>query len=182
MTLKLDNLFLNKKYNTHMIMNSYLEDIFHNFKIIVQEDKQAAIAYFNSYTFTLSNKDVNTFLLKKCIEEENIPLVKDIIGVVLHRNIVHVFHPTVGMNSLYETDGRNYYHAATISVDDVEMFYMKSQNDFNKDYQMFNIRSTSVGDIVLIDKKYYMIKPVGIKQVEINKHFEILKYEVLAIR
>ena len=156
-----------------MIMDYYLERVFKNFKSLMKDDEMSALSFFNSSTLAFSEKEISVFLLKKCINEDNIPLVKA-LGIELEKNIIHVFHPVLGMNSLHE-DGKNYYHAATISTNDIDIFYMKCQNDFNKEYRMFNVRSTSVGDIVMIDKKYYMIKPIGVKQVEINKHFEILQ-------
>jgi hypothetical protein len=44
---------------------------------------------------------------------------------------------------------------------------------------MFNVRSTSVGDIVLVDKRYYMIKPAGIQQLKINEDFQILEISTI---
>jgi hypothetical protein len=158
-----------------MVINSFLNNIFKNFKELVKEDREAATDYFNAFTITLENYIVNAFLLKKCVVDENVPLIKNIISLTINKNLIHVFHPVLGMNALCELDNRTYYHAATVSTDDIDMFFMKCQNEFNEDYRMFNVRSTSVGDIVLVDKRYYMIKPAGIQQLKINEDFQILE-------
>ncbi len=158
-----------------MVMNSFLDNIFRTFKELMKDDQEAANDYFFSFTMTLERYTVNTFLLKKCVVDEDVPLIKNIITLTINKNLIHVFHPVLEMNTLCQLDNRSYYHAATISTDDIDMFFMKCQNDFNEDYRMFNVRSTSVGDIVLVDKRYYMIKPAGIQQLKINEDFQILE-------
>lgn len=78
-----------------------------------------------------------------------------------------IYHPIQGMNHFCLDDMR-YHKVATIHADSLEDAFTKGQNDFSEEYHQFEVRSTSVGDVILTpDGKAMMVHGVGWEEVGI---------------
>jgi hypothetical protein len=184
MTLKLDNLFLTKNIHTMTVTNTPLEMFYRECFQLKETNKMISVFFLaQCIEEEIQYNDIYTFLLKKCMDKENTDFVADILkrcyNEKLNEFIIQIYHPTLEMNLLAKTDNRSYYHAAAIDVNNIDMWFMSAQNDFNTDYQKFKIRSTSVGDVVLIQNKYYIVKGTHLSEVKNNVDFHILQAEII---
>lgn len=68
---------------------------------------------------------------------------------MLMKKEFEVYHPKAGMNILASLDFGAYQKVATVEARDFENAYKKSQNDFNENYCLNNVRSTCVGDVII---------------------------------
>ena len=79
-----------------------------------------------------------------------------------------IYHPAFGeLNTLRKPNSFEYERITTIEADSLDEVFTKSQNDFNEDYALLDVRSTSIGDIVedIDDERYYIIEPNGFTEV-----------------
>jgi hypothetical protein len=71
-----------------------------------------------------------------------------------------IYHPVGGVFNTFCEEGIYSYELVG------ELFY-KSQNEHNPVYDQFNVRSTSVGDIIVDENNIqHMVMGVGYKQVK----------------
>lgn len=78
-----------------------------------------------------------------------------------------IFHPKNGELNITATLGKYYYVLiGEIESDDIHNLYSKLQNDFSPEYRAFEVRSTSVGDVVYDGFTYFMYLGMGVKEVQ----------------
>jgi hypothetical protein len=78
-----------------------------------------------------------------------------------------IHHPFGGVLNTECVRGQHeYQEVAFVHANSLSEAYFKSQNDFNVQYAVLNIRSTSVGDIITDPSgKHHMVKPSGYVEV-----------------
>ena len=81
-------------------------------------------------------------------------------------SIYFILHPVGGsLNNKCERGVFEFEHVALVTADSLEEAFIKAQNEFNEDYANLGHRSTSVGDIIENESKYYMVMPLGFAEV-----------------
>ena len=85
-----------------------------------------------------------------------------------------ILHPINGeLNSQCDLASFQYEVVVEIEADSLRDAFYRSQNDFNDEYALAGIRSTSVGDIIQHDKYYYMVNGIGFSEIGKN----LLRYK-----
>ena len=88
--------------------------------------------------------------------------------------IYKILHPVDGkLNTQCDLASFQYEVVVEIEADSLRDAFYKSQNDFNDEYALAGIRSTSVGDIIQHDKYYYMVNGIGFSEIGKN----LLRYK-----
>lgn len=82
-------------------------------------------------------------------------------------NTYFILHPINGkMNNTGTTLGIAYQCIGSVEAESLNGAFMYAQNDFNADYREFDVRSTSVGDIILDnDYNFNFVKGMGFERV-----------------
>lgn len=85
-----------------------------------------------------------------------------------------ILHPINGeLNSQCDLASFQYEVVVEIEADSLRDAFYRSQNDFNDEYALAGLRSTSVGDIIQHDKYYYMVNGIGFSEIGKN----LLRYK-----
>ena len=80
-----------------------------------------------------------------------------------------ILHPINGeLNSQCDLASFQYEVVVEIEADSLRDAFYRSQNDFNDEYALAGLRSTSVGDIIQHDKYYYMVNGIGFSEIGKN--------------
>jgi hypothetical protein len=80
-----------------------------------------------------------------------------------------ILHPINGeLNSQCDLASFQYEVVVEIEADSLRDAFYRSQNDFNDEYALAGIRSTSVGDIIQHDRYYYMVNGIGFSEIGRN--------------
>lgn len=74
-----------------------------------------------------------------------------------------ISHPINGKMNHDCVDSVEYMDICDLSANSLEEAFKLAQNDFNEDYRQGNVRSTSVGDIIIDveEDKSYLVKGTG---------------------
>lgn len=79
---------------------------------------------------------------------------------------VSVLHPINGvLNPLCLRGEYEYEHITTVECESLEEAFRLSQNDFSEEYSSLNKRSTSVGDIMIVDGVHYFISGISFTEI-----------------
>ena len=79
-----------------------------------------------------------------------------------------IVHPVDSkMNHDCDKDLFEYTKICNVSAISLNDAFQKAQNDFNDDYSLIDVRSTSVGDIIIDieENKHYMVKGLGFEEI-----------------
>ena len=80
--------------------------------------------------------------------------------------VYKILHPVDGkLNTQCDLASHQYEVIAEVEADSLRDAFYKSQNDFNDEYALANVRSTSVGDIIQHNKTYYMVNGLGFSEI-----------------
>ena len=80
-----------------------------------------------------------------------------------------ILHPINGeLNSQCDLASFQYEVVSEVEADSLRDAFYRSQNDFNDEYALAGIRSTSVGDIIQHDRYYYMVNGIGFSEIGRN--------------
>ena len=82
-------------------------------------------------------------------------------------NTYFILHPADGsMNHSNGIGGTIFHCVGFVKAMSLEKAFMQGQNDFNADYRKLDVRSTSVGDIILDnDYNFNLVKGIGFEIV-----------------
>jgi hypothetical protein len=87
-----------------------------------------------------------------------------------------VYHPENNQLNTQCLRGQHEYKmVAVVKAESLEEAFMKAQNDFNEEYLIYNVRSTSVGDIIQDVKTglYYIVEGTGFTEIP----FTVVSYK-----
>lgn len=84
-------------------------------------------------------------------------------------NTYRVLHPIGGHVNEAEDTTVEYETVALVKASSLEEVFSKAQNH-NKNYSKFNVRSTSIGDVIYCNHVFHMITGVGFVQISYIKH------------
>jgi hypothetical protein len=78
----------------------------------------------------------------------------------------HIHHATSSL-MFTETEKQPRQYVSFVEANSLEDAFIKSQNDFNDDWSTEDkpLRSTSVGDIIQDDDKFFMICGIGFREL-----------------
>ena len=79
-----------------------------------------------------------------------------------------IAHPVSGeMNHNCDKNLFEYADICDVYATSLNHAFQQAQNDFNDDYSLADVRSTSVGDIIidLEENKHYMVKGLGFEEI-----------------
>lgn len=79
-----------------------------------------------------------------------------------------ISHPINGKMNHDCVDSVEYMDICDLSANSLEEAFKLAQNDFNEDYRQGNVRSTSVGDIIIDveEDKSYLVKGTGFQEIK----------------
>lgn len=108
-----------------------------------------------------TKKEFKTLVKKRMRQAEKLGLIPDTkkreFGIYHNTNTLTTFKDT-----LKEGQRRDYKFIGTIIAKDLDEVWRLSQNDFgHEEYIKFGARSLSVGDMVLDDNDFYLVKGIG---------------------
>jgi hypothetical protein len=75
----------------------------------------------------------------------------------------HIFHST-GPDAFEEVEKQPRQYAGFVTANSLEEAFFLSNND-NSDWAMNGVRSTSVGDVIQQDDKFFMVCGTGFKEL-----------------
>ena len=83
--------------------------------------------------------------------------------------VYKILHPVDGkLNTQCDLASHQYEVVVEIEADSLRDAFYRSQNDFNDEYALAGLRSTSVGDIIQHDRYYYMVNGIGFSEIGRN--------------
>lgn len=83
-------------------------------------------------------------------------------------NTYFILHPADGsMNHTDSIEGIIFHCVGSVEADSLNYAFMQAQNDFSDYYKKFNVRSTSVGDIIVENNyNFNLVKGMGFQIVD----------------
>jgi len=75
-----------------------------------------------------------------------------------------IYHPIDGINTDCKITNSEYQLAGVVKAGSLEQAFIFSQ-EFSTQWTSKNLRSTSVGDVITDNHKYYMVKNIGFREV-----------------
>ena len=93
--------------------------------------------------------------------------IKDHAQPIPLPKLYHIFHSVSEMYMFTEHEDQTRKYAASICAYDLEDAFRRSQNDIdgNTEYQKYNVRSCSVGDLIQDNEGFYMVCESGFRLV-----------------
>lgn len=75
----------------------------------------------------------------------------------------HIYHST-GEDRFQEVEKQPRKYAGFVEAENLEEAFRKSQNE-DSEWSNYETRSTSVGDVIQDDDKFYMVRGKGFKEL-----------------
>jgi hypothetical protein len=80
-----------------------------------------------------------------------------------------IFHPINGeLNTQCDLASYQYEAVAEVEANSLRDAFYRSQNDFNDEYALAGLRSTSVGDVIKHGNTFYMVNGIGFSEIAKN--------------
>lgn len=77
----------------------------------------------------------------------------------------HIYHCIDEEDMFTDKEKQPRKYVGSVMAEDLDDAFKMAQNDFNPEYRKYNVRSTSIGDLIQDDYGFYMVSGTGMKLI-----------------